>query len=222
MSSEHLDNLQPSLRSPGARVLMALKMHGVLSSAALGSMLGTTAEAARQQLVRLADEGLVEPRSEARGVGRPARHWCLTPKAEARFPDTHAALTVQLLGLIRSELGDTALDRVISAREASTFHAYAEAVETAPNLKGRVAALARLRSDEGYMPEWWEEADGRLMLVENHCPICAAATACQGFCRAELDVFRSVFGDAAQVERSEHLLSGGRRCAYVISPAGKN
>ena len=66
------------------------------------------------------------------------------------------------------------------------------------------------------MADWREEPDGSLLLVENHCPICAAATACQGFCRAELDVFRAVLGPAATVERTEHIVTGGRRCSYVI------
>ena len=39
--------------------MMMLKMHGSLTAAALGKKLGTTGEAARQQLSRLADEGLV-------------------------------------------------------------------------------------------------------------------------------------------------------------------
>jgi len=51
--------------------------------------------------------------------------------------------------------------------------------------------------------------------VENHCPICAAAATCQGFCRAERDVFSNVLD--ARVERTEHILQGARRCAYVIS-----
>lgn len=54
------------------------------------------------------------------------------------------------------------------------------------------------------------------MLVENHCPICAAATACAGFCRSELETFRAVL--SAEVERSEHILAGARRCAYRITP----
>ena len=32
---------------------------------------------------------------------------------------------------------------------------------------------------------------GAFLLAENHCPICAAATACQGFCTTELDLFRA-------------------------------
>lgn len=195
---------------------MALKMRGALSAATLGEQLGTTSEAARQQLLRLAEEGLVEARSAATGVGRPTQLWSLTQAAQSRFPDTHAALTVQLLDIMRTQLGDAALDRVISAREADTRAAYQAAMESRDDLKGRVAALADLRSREGYMAAWSEEADGSLLLVENHCPICAAATACQGFCRAELEVFRSVLGPDVAVDRQDHIVAGARRCSYVI------
>ena len=95
-----------SPRTPADRVLMALKMHGALSATAVGAMLGTTGEAARQQLARLADEGLVVATSQAAGVGRPTQSWRLTPAAQSRFPDTHAALTVQLLDIVRNSLGE--------------------------------------------------------------------------------------------------------------------
>ncbi len=65
------------------------------------------------------------------------------------------------------------------------------------------------------MAEWSEDADG-FLLVEYHCPICAAATICQGFCRAELAVFQEVLGTEAEVSRVEHIPAGARRCAYRI------
>lgn len=198
---------------------MALKMHGALTAAALGQKLGTTGEAARQQLVRLADEGLVTAQSVPTGVGRPTLTWELTPVAQSRFPDTHAALTVQLLDIIRESLGEKALDGIIMKREEDTRAAYEAAMAQQHGLRDRVATLASLRSAEGYMAEWREEEDGSLVLIENHCPICAAATSCQGFCRAELQVFRAVLGSAAKVERTEHIVKGGRRCTYVISEA---
>lgn len=199
---------------------MALKMHGTLSSAAIGQLLGTTGEAARQQLSRLADEGLVTATSAARGVGRPTQGWSLTPVAQQRFPDTHAALTVQLLDIVRASLGEAALDTIIATREAATRTAYEAALADCITLRDKVAALADLRSAEGYMADWREESDGSLLLVENHCPICAAASACQGFCRAELDVFRTVLGPQIEVVRHEHIVSGGRRCSYTIRETG--
>ncbi|UXN72239.1 MarR family transcriptional regulator [Devosia neptuniae] len=198
---------------------MALKMHGALSSSALGTLLGTSGEAARQQLVRLAEEGLVIASSEARGVGRPTQSWSLTPAAQSRFPDTHAALTVQLLDIVRSSLGAAALDTIIAAREAETRAAYETVIADQLSLRDKVAALTNLRSAEGYMADWREQPDGSLLLVENHCPICAAATACQNFCRAEIDVFRAVLGPDIEVTREEHIVAGGRRCSYAIREA---
>ena len=108
------------------------------------------------------------------------------------------------------------LDRLIDARAAESKAAYAAALEGAAGLGERVARLAEARTREGYMAESRAEGEG-YVLVENHCPICVAATACQGFCRAELDTFREVLGPDASVERTEHIVGGDRRCAYRIA-----
>jgi predicted ArsR family transcriptional regulator len=215
-SSQGMQNTAWSPRDPAERILMALKMHGALSSARLGAMLGTTGEAARQQLVKLMRDGLVAPSDQPGAVGRPLQIWRLTAEAATRFPDTHAALTVQMLDIVRSTLGEGALDAIVSARETQTLASYGAAMEDRISLRDKVAALADIRSAEGYMAEWREEPDGTLRLMENHCPICAAAAVCQGFCRAELEVFQSVLG--AEVRRDEHMLGGARRCAYTITP----
>jgi predicted ArsR family transcriptional regulator len=67
------------------------------------------------------------------------------------------------------------------------------------------------------MAEWQREKDGSFTFVENHCPICAAAKACQGLCRSELEVFQRALGEGAHVERTSHILTGARRCAYRIT-----
>jgi predicted ArsR family transcriptional regulator len=64
----------------------------------------------------------------------------------------------------------------------------------------------------------WSRADGGFLLIENHCPICAAAAVCQGLCREELSLFRRVLGSEVRVERTDHVLAGARRCAYRITP----
>jgi predicted ArsR family transcriptional regulator len=198
---------------------MELKMRGPQSSVSLGGRLGITGEAARQQLLRLEEQGLVMAVSHVRGVGRPMAMWQLTEAAQRRFPDTHAQLTVDLLSTMRTELGQEAVDAVIGARERATRAAYHDALAGCETVAERVAGLADIRAREGYMAEWSEEPDGSYLLVENHCPICAAAATCQDFCRAELSVFREVLGSDVSVEREEHILAGARRCAYRITPA---
>jgi predicted ArsR family transcriptional regulator len=95
---------------------------------------------------------------------------------------------------------------------------YEQALHGAASLEERVTRLARLRSAEGYMAEVARRDDGGYMIAENHCPICAAAAACQGFCRSELALFARLLAPA-RVERVEHLLAGARRCSYLVMPA---
>lgn len=216
MSSDHLEN---SRRPAADRFLVLLKTRGPQTAADLGKVLSVTGEAARQQLVRLAADGLVVATTEPRGVGRPAQVWALTGAGHSRFPDSHAELTSQLIRSIREQLGEAVLDRLIESRAAESRASYAAALEGAGDLGERVARLAVERTREGYMAESAVEGQGYI-LVENHCPICVAATACQGFCRAELDTFRAVLGPDASVERTEHIVAGDRRCVYRISRHG--
>ena len=201
-------------QSPANRILLLLKTEGPQLGSAVGDHLGISAEAARQQLTKLGEEGLAEPVTEqGSGRGRPRQLWQLTAAGHQTFPDGHAELTAGLLSLISEQLGPGALDTVISARETETLARYRQDV-SAPDLGERVRQLAAIRSREGYMADCWQEEDGSFTLVENHCPICAAASVCAGFCRSEIETFRAVLG--ARVERSEHILLGARRCAYSI------
>ena len=128
MSSSYLEN---SVRPAADRFLVLLKTRGPQTAAALGKATGVTGEAARQQLVRLAAEGLVVATAQPRGVGRPAQVWGLTEAGNARFPDAHAELTAQLIGAIRAQLGEAVLDRLIESRAAESKAAYAAALEGA-------------------------------------------------------------------------------------------
>ena len=81
-----------------------------------------------------------------------------------------------------------------------------------------LAALTRLRSDEGYMAEFRRDPEtSGWLFVENHCPICAAARLCTGLCREELALFRRVLGKDVRVERVSHILAGAKRCAYRVT-----
>ena len=216
MSSDDLEKGAWSPRAPSERLLMTLKMHGAQTSADVGRRQGITGEAARQQLGKLQEDGLVREERRSAGRGRPAVYWHLTDKAQARFPDTHAALTVDILRSISEVLGPEALDRIIAEREGVTLEKYRTAMSGCSDTRDRLEKLAEMRSAEGYMAQVEVDDDGTLRLVENHCPICAAASFCQGFCRAEKAVFQNVLGPNVRIERDEHIVGGGRRCTYLI------
>ena len=200
------------------RVLHLLKSAGPQTTDGVARKQKITVVAARQQLGRLLERELVTFEDQRDGVGRPKRLWSLSAKGNAQFPDSHAAVTVDLIHAIDAVFGAEGMERVIEERERITRKLYAERVRPGRTVAERAKLLAEQRAEEGYMAEVKRLPDGALMLVENHCPICVAAKACQGFCRSELKLFRDILGPDAKVEREEHILAGARRCAYRITP----
>ena len=202
------------------RVLEILKLEEPATAAGLAAELGLTEAAVRQHLGALEAVGMVSPGvTVARRPGRPATTWSLTDEGRRRFPDRHGELTVQLVDAIRDALGEDGLTRVIDARTDDQLRSYREALRAAGRaVRARVEALAELRTAEGYIAEVTDDGHGGYLLTEHHCPICDAAKACLGFCTAELRLFADALGDDVHIERTEHLLAGGRRCTYHITP----
>lgn len=205
------------MRTTSDQILLLLKSKGPAQTKAIAEAMGVTRQAARLQMEKLQSEGLVEHVTERMGVGRPRRSWSLSVLGNERFPNTHAQLTVELLEAVRSEFGEDGLDRLVARREQATEVGYRQALSSADTLEQRLERLADVRAAEGYMAEWSRTPDGAYLLIENHCPICAAASACQGFCRSELALFQAMLAPA-KVERAEHILAGARRCAYLVTP----
>ncbi len=109
---------------------------------------------------------------------------------------------------------------MLEARSASQLVSYRAALPDpgVSSVKVRVRRLAEIRSAEGYLAEARVDEDG-VLLIEHHCPVCEAASACQGLCRSELELFRAALGDDVRIERVQHLLSGDMRCAYRVTAA---
>ena len=214
MSRTNLESNLSSAQSVGEKLLILLKKNGPMQASEAGEHLGTTGEAARQQFTKLARDGMVEAHSECRGVGRPVQRWHLTALGNKRFPDCHAELTVKILTTIRRELGEDAIGKIITARENEARRDYFDKLQGAETLEERIIRLVAIRTEEGYMAQWEKEPEGSWLIIENHCPICSAARMCQGFCRAELELFQTVLN--ASVERVEYLLTDSRRCVYRV------
>lgn len=203
------------------RLLERLKRGGPSTAATLARSLELTDVAIRQHLTTLEETGLVRQRRRAPvGRGRPAIEWSLTSLAQEMFPDRHADLTVDLIEAVRATFGERGLDRLVARRAKEQTGRYRERLSKAgTSLPGKVKALARERTAEGYMAEVVPEKRGSYLLIEHHCPICEAARSCTGLCNAELEVFQKSLGSGAVVERTQHLLSGGDRCVYRIRKA---
>jgi predicted ArsR family transcriptional regulator len=198
------------------RILFHLKTRGAQTAAEAGLRLGMTSAGARQHLLKLEASDLEQSEDQRQGRGRPRQYWRLTPRGHDRFPDRHSDLTIDLLRSIRDVFGEVGLEQLIEHRERASVVDYRKRVGERRSLRQKLAVLAEIRSREGYMASVAQDTGKSFLFVENHCPICAAAAACQGLCRSELAIFRAVLGTDVTVERIDHILAGARRCAYRI------
>jgi predicted ArsR family transcriptional regulator len=197
-------------------IVKRLKAEGPVDSARLARRMGLTPMAVRQHLYALQREKLVTAEERKGRLGRPAKYWQLTREADRLFPDAYAELSVALIGALGDTFGEAGVQRVLASRCAAQRTAYRARIDASAPLGDKLRALAKQRTEEGYMAEVRRDGDGYLF-IENHCPICAAASVCQGFCSTELELFRDVLGPEVAVERGEHIVSGDRRCVYRVS-----
>ncbi|MGC9402665.1 helix-turn-helix transcriptional regulator [Vibrio genomosp. F10] len=198
------------------KILQAIKKNGEITAKQLALDLAMTTMGARQHLQLLEDDGLLSYQDLKVKVGRPTRHWSLTNKGHAHFADSHGELSVQMIDSVERVFGLEGLEKIAQDRENQTLVSYQKLINTSQSLEQKLAIIVEQRSNEGYMAEF-EKLDDGYLLIENHCPICKAATRNTVLCRSELNVFQALLGKDHQVQRIEHIVQGQRRCAYHIS-----
>ena len=197
-------------------ILASLKKDGPQTAQQLAEPLSLSSMGSRKHLLSLEAEGLVSSYSLSGKQGRPSQMWKLTEAGHSHFPQRHDQLIVTLIDSVREVFGDDGLDRLISNREQAMQQQYQQALSSLSGLPEKLSKLAELRTNEGYMATTAQDGKDWL-LIEHHCPICAAATSCQGFCRSELALFQQLFAGSADVNREQWLMDGGQRCVYRLT-----
>jgi DeoR family suf operon transcriptional repressor len=190
-------------------VLVQLKRSQPLTAKELAARLGVSLNAARHHLKELEVEGLVRYDRSRRGVGAPAFSYRLSPAGEALFPRRYQETLTSVLDQIVEREGREAAVALLDS------HLGRLAAQLKTELAGlsaqeRLAAVARVRSEQGYMAEALAPA----VLTEHNCAIQAVAERFPEICAAEAKFLEDVLG--AEVDRRGHILSGCAACEYHV------
>jgi len=200
------------------KVLENLKRKGPMTTDQLSEVLGITSMGVRGHLVALERDNLITYDTQQHGMGRPRYVYTLTKRGDALFPRRYAQLANSLLETLGQTLGDTALEQVFAQRNA-TLQAQYEPHLVGLTLVEKVRALAKLRTQEGYMCDCERSEEGTLYLHERNCSICEVAHCHQDACEAELTLFKAVLPEA-RVVRQSHIMRGDAVCSYEITDQG--
>jgi len=203
------DALPVGLGDSRRRLLEAVKRLGSATLREAAADLELSRETAREHLNALGADGLIERAGTRRGgPGRPEVVYRLTPRAEAFFPRRDGEVLADLAGFLLERGGEAELRQFFERRAAARLEA---AQRRLAGLRGRrrLAEVARILSDEGYMAEI---VDGSLRLA--HCPIRGVVGVTRLPCRAELGMVEKLLG--RRLTRTDYLPDGGASCSYKL------
>ena len=193
-------------------VLVQLKRSQPLTAKELAARLGVSLNAARHHLKELEVEGLVRYDRAHRGVGAPAFSYRLSAAGEALFPRRYQETLTSLLDQIVEREGRESAVGLLEAHLAQLADRL-KAELTGLGPEERLAAIARVRTEQGYMAEA-ASGDQPAVLTEHNCAIQAVAERFPEICAAEARFLAEVLG--AEVERRAHILSGCAACEYHV------
>lgn len=197
-----------------ATLIQEIKQCGQCTVEHLSECLEITPTAVRQHLATLERDGLVE-RTKAlpQGVGRPGYVYRLTTYAQDLFPSLYRQFAVDLLTSLIQIDGIEKVEQLFEQRRHRMTAEYRQHLEGKPFAE-RIATLAWLRSQAGYMTEWEQVDEETFLIRESHCPLLSVAETCPQLCHHDLIMFAELLG--ADVVMQEHMASGDSRCCYRI------
>ena len=205
-----------SMPSTRRQILVSLKKRGEARAEQLASDLDVTPSAVRQHLTGLVANGFVVHREVKGSPGRPKHLYHLTEAAEALFPKTYSELTNEVLAIVEDEDPEL-LQTVFDRRRDRRIENAKLRLHGKKTLEARVAEMALILDEDGYLADWEALDDGSYRITEHNCAVLGVAAKYGQACSSEIEFLRTVLSDA-EVQRTAHMMAGEHRCAYVIRP----
>ncbi|BAH45771.1 ArsR family transcriptional regulator [Brevibacillus brevis] len=198
------------------QILHMLKVKGSLPVSDMAVELGITEMAVRRHLNTLERDNLIKSTLVRQAMGRPTNVYSLSQEADELFPRNYSHLTLDFLQDIKEIDGLSKIEMLFRRREnrlEETYRSYMQG-----DLENRVAKLAELQNDKGYMVEWEKDENGDgYRIQEFNCPISQVAREFNQACSCELSLFRRVLN--ANVEQTTCMAKGGDKCVFHIKEA---
>lgn len=205
--------LDAAFSSAKKQVLLLLKRHGEASIADIAADLRVSKMGAWRHLAALEGRGLLARTSRQSGRGRPRVYFRLTDASAKLFPEAYAHMTIAALDFIEARLGREAVVTLLEGRARELYARYKPAFD-GKDLGEKVAALAALRDEEGYMAEVGTRRKGAFELLEHNCPIVAIAGKYGEACGVENELFENLLH--ADVDTTHRVVAGAPVCRFLI------
>lgn len=193
-------------------ILRTLRANGRCTVKELADAAGISPVSVRHHLSALQADDLIHSEEVRHGVGRPLHVYSLTEEAHELFPTRYFRLTNRLLGEIKENLTDEALQLLLSNVADSMASAYASQLEGLP-LEPRLRRLVELLDEEGFSAEV-ERRGGELMIREMSCPYFQVGVQHPEVCTIDQAFIAKAL--SLPVARVRCVLDGDAHCAFSV------
>ncbi|HMQ35466.1 MAG TPA: MarR family transcriptional regulator [Chloroflexaceae bacterium] len=196
--------------SAAGQILQHLQRQGEATVKDLAALLGVSATAARDHLVHLQAEGLVEARAERYGPGRPRLVYTLSEAARSRFPKQYDRLITGLLRELIAVEGPDKVEQLLERVSRRLADEYADRMEGS-DMPERLGELRRLLEQRGVPAEVAEAGDGIRLFA---CPFYDIAQDHPEVCSMERQMIEFVLGEKLALEST--IREGAHTCRFVL------
>ncbi|USG63342.1 transcriptional regulator [Brevibacillus ruminantium] len=194
-------------------ILLMLKKRGAVSARDMAEQLGISQFAVRRHLYALQNDHYIQADTHRQKFGRPSSAYHLTRRAENILPHTYGKLATELIEGMEDLFGDSFVTRLFERRMERMKSKYRQEMD-GQNFDERLATLAALQNQEGFMVQFAKKHDGEYTFEEVNCPVLQVAKQYRLACDCERRLFASLLD--ADVERTRCIADGDEKCCYRI------
>jgi DeoR family transcriptional regulator, suf operon transcriptional repressor len=195
-------------------ILNALKKAGELRAEDLAIRASITASGARQHLLALEADGLVQHLEKREGRGRPKHVYKLTPAADALYPRTYSELTNELLEYVQDDDPEL-LERLFAKRMERRLARAKTRLEPLKTFHARIEEFTKILDEDGYLADFEQLENDKYRITEHNCAVFGVALKYNQACSSEIEFIRAALPEA-KVERVAHMIAGAHVCAYRL------
>jgi predicted ArsR family transcriptional regulator len=182
----------------------------------LAAHLSITKTAAKEHLIRLEGLGLLTYRDEKGGVGRPKRHYLLSPEGHEAFPRQYSWLSNSMLEFLVEDVGKPAASRMMEALATRVSASMKERFERARSGAELLAEITKVLNELGYRAVLKQSDLRKGAIVEaTNCVYHSVAKAHPELCRFDTKFLESASGGMS-VKLESCIARGGEVCRFCL------
>ena len=195
-------------------ILAEIKRSQGLSVSQLCERINLSYMGVKQHCVALEKDGYLDTWRRPKGMGRPEKAYRLTTIAQEFFPSEHTNFTGEILRSLEQVYGPAAPEKILYQIYQNQM-VKMQGRMSGHSLEERARSFAQMRDQEGYMSEYYFNADvQRHQIIEYNSPVITIADQFKILTQLENTLVENVLG--VRVQRDEERVSGLYKCQFTL------